>query len=204
MDLSHHSRVRCSLLRPQRAFYGKNDFTIFQKWSNLTPTNIPRVWLRWLWSSSGSEYLSETEKNHLLLQTRSHIPQFRLHAWQNISQIFKYYINRLLEERRFSFEGIFKRKPVFIHAKHVSEAPFRNMQNFRRDKVFFWWNIQKRKPIFIHSKHLSNEFKQAENGLQSRSSENGKPAVWHYDLILQLYFEIVRDCWGWLFQQLDF
>ena len=28
-------------------------------------------------------------------------------------------------------------------------------------------------------------FKQAENGLQSRSSENGKTAVWHYGLKLQ-------------------
>ena len=27
--------------------------------------------------------------------------------------------------------------------------------------------------------------KQAENGLQSRSSENGKTAVWHYGLKLQ-------------------
>ena len=27
--------------------------------------------------------------------------------------------------------------------------------------------------------------KQAENGLQSRSSENGKTAVWHYELKLQ-------------------
>ena len=28
--------------------------------------------------------------------------------------------------------------------------------------------------------------KQAENGLQSRSSENGKTAVWHYGLKLQI------------------
>ena len=33
--------------------------------------------------------------------------------------------------------------------------------------------------------------KQAENGLQSRSSENGKTSVWHYGLKLQWY--LTRD-----------
>ena len=32
--------------------------------------------------------------------------------------------------------------------------------------------------------HVSKD-RQAENGLQSRSSENGKTAVWHYELKLQ-------------------
>ena len=35
--------------------------------------------------------------------------------------------------------------------------------------------------------------KQAENGLQSRSSENGKTAVWHYGLKLQRYLTGDRD-----------
>ena len=35
--------------------------------------------------------------------------------------------------------------------------------------------------------------KQAENGLQSRSSENGKTAVWHYGLKLQWYLTGHRD-----------
>ena len=35
--------------------------------------------------------------------------------------------------------------------------------------------------------------KQAKNGLQSRSSENGKTAVWHYGLKLQLYLTGDRD-----------
>ena len=34
---------------------------------------------------------------------------------------------------------------------------------------------------------------QAENGLQSRSSENGKTAVWHYGLKLQWYLTGDRD-----------
>ena len=35
--------------------------------------------------------------------------------------------------------------------------------------------------------------KQAENGLQSRSSENGKTAVWHYGLKLQWYLTRDKD-----------
>ena len=35
--------------------------------------------------------------------------------------------------------------------------------------------------------------KQAENGLQSRSSENGKTAVWHYGLKLQWYLTGDRE-----------
>ena len=37
--------------------------------------------------------------------------------------------------------------------------------------------------IFLNCKRFI--YKQAENGLQSRSSENGKTAVWHYGLKLQ-------------------
>ena len=33
--------------------------------------------------------------------------------------------------------------------------------------------------------------KQAENGLQSRSSENGKTAVWHYGLKLRRYLTVM-------------
>ena len=35
--------------------------------------------------------------------------------------------------------------------------------------------------------------KQAENGLQSRSSDNGKTAVWHYGLKLQQYLTGATD-----------
>ena len=38
-----------------------------------------------------------------------------------------------------------------------------------------------------------NVRKQAKNGLQSRSSENGKTAVWHYGLKLQWYLTGDRD-----------
>ena len=36
--------------------------------------------------------------------------------------------------------------------------------------------------------------KQAENGLQSRSSENGKTGVWHYGLILLFYLTGDTEC----------
>ena len=36
-------------------------------------------------------------------------------------------------------------------------------------------------------------FKQAENGLQSRSSENGMTAVWQYGMKLQWYLSGNRD-----------
>ena len=38
--------------------------------------------------------------------------------------------------------------------------------------------------------------KQAENGLQSRSSKNGKTAVWHYGLKLQLLYLTGDMVWG--------
>ena len=40
---------------------------------------------------------------------------------------------------------------------------------------------------------MSSPPKQAENGLQSRSSENGKTPVWHYGLKLQWYLTGDRD-----------
>ena len=45
-------------------------------------------------------------------------------------------------------------------------------------------------PLKYHELRLWDDYnnfrvKQAENGLQSRSSENGKIAVWHYGLKLQ-------------------
>ena len=48
---------------------------------------------------------------------------------------------------------------------------------------FLWWPER----YFLKKK------KQAENGLQSRSSENGKTAVWHYGLKLQWYLTGDRD-----------
>ena len=41
---------------------------------------------------------------------------------------------------------------------------------------------------------LREDFKkQAENGLQSRSSENGRTAVWHYGLKLQMTGEFIHE-----------
>ena len=37
----------------------------------------------------------------------------------------------------------------------------------------------------IENNSMVDIYKQAENGLQSRSSENGNTAVWHYGLKLQ-------------------
>ena len=53
-------------------------------------------------------------------------------------------------------------------------------------EIKFWQMITKRCIL-----------KQAENGLQSRSSENGKTAVWHYGLKLQWYVTGDRD---WRFE----
>ena len=40
--------------------------------------------------------------------------------------------------------------------------------------------------VFVKlGKDVKDILKQAENGLQSQSSENGKTAVWHYGLKLQ-------------------
>ena len=44
---------------------------------------------------------------------------------------------------------------------------------------------------FFHPKVKDKE--QAENGLQSRSSENGKTAVWHYGLKLQMTSEFIHE-----------